>query len=117
MKRALMLSLVSLAACDKPVKVDLEPSTLEIGAKGRFVKLHATPRGRNGLPFPNYDCAWSSTDEKVATVSTAQENSNVKQGHNEVTITAAGDGSAKIRCTLGEIVSDAPVVVRLVAKV
>lgn len=110
------LASCSLLACDKPVKVKMEPSTLELGAKGRHQNIHATPLGRNNAAFPHYDCAWSSTNPKVAEVSTEQEGSSVKKGHNEVTVTSTGEGSAAIRCTLGDIVAEVPVVCRYAKK-
>jgi hypothetical protein len=109
MKRVVVLLLaMGSAACNSPVKVELSPSVVELRAKGQMVKLHATPKGRNDVPMPQHDCKWSSSDDKIATVTAV---------HNEATVTAVADGSAQIRCQLGNVVADAPVVSRFAVKV
>jgi hypothetical protein len=70
--------------------------------------VHATPVAENGRPVPGKACRWSSTDEKVATVSGP---------HNEGAVTSAGPGSAAIRCTIGGVSAEVPVAVRVVARV
>jgi hypothetical protein len=99
----------ALSACGGgPARVELEPSSLRFGLRGQTAKVHATPVGRNGKPMPDRICAWSSSDEKVATASGP---------HNDAVVTAAGPGSAVVRCKVGEVVGEVPVQVRVVAKV
>jgi hypothetical protein len=76
--------------------------------RGQTAKLHATPRARDGKPMPESACAWSSSDAAVATVAGK---------HNDATVTAAGPGSAAIRCEISGVTAEAPVTVRVVAKV
>lgn len=105
---ALGLSAASLAACDGVARVELDPSALRFGVRGQTAKVHATPVARSGKPLPAERCAWTSTDEKVATVAGPA---------NDATVTAAGPGSATVRCTIGEVSADVPVLVRVVARV
>lgn len=105
---ALGLALLSLAACEKVARVELEPSSLRFGLRGQTAKVHAAPVARNGKPMPDQRCTWTSTDEKVATVAGPG---------NDATVTAAGPGSATVRCAIGGIFGDVPVLVRVVARV
>ncbi|HEY6100033.1 MAG TPA: Ig-like domain-containing protein [Anaeromyxobacter sp.] len=102
------VALLALAACDKPARVEMEPSVLRFGVRGQTAKVHATPVARNGKRMPDQICAWSSTDDGVARVSGP---------HNDGTVTAAGPGTAAIRCTAGGATGEVPVQVRVVAKV
>jgi hypothetical protein len=86
----------------------MDPASLRFGLRGQTAKVHATPIERSGKAVPDQVCRWSSTDEKVATVSGP---------HNDGTVTAAGPGSAAIRCTIGELQAEVPVQVRVVARV
>jgi hypothetical protein len=108
--RALLsLAVLSVAACrPAPARVETEPSTLRFGIRGQIAKVRASPIARNGTPVPDNVCKWSSTDEKVATVSGP---------HNEATVTAAGPGDAAIVCTIGGVRAEVPVQVRVVARV
>ena len=103
------LTLASLlAACGGgPSRVDLEPASLRFGVRGQVAKVHATPRAKSGQTLPERACAWSSTDEKVATV----------KGFNDAEVTAIGPGSATIRCRVGDVVAELPVLVRVVTRV
>ena len=103
------LALATLAACGSgPARVELQPSALRFGVRGQTAKIHAAPFARNGKPMPDRICAWSSSDEKVATVSGP---------HNDAVVTATGPGSAAVRCKVGEVTGEVPVQVRVVAKV
>jgi hypothetical protein len=102
------LPLLAAAACDKPVRVEMEPSALRFGVRGQTAKVHATPFTRNGKQAPDNVCAWSSTNEAVA---------KVAGPHNDGTVTATGPGNASIRCSIGEVRGEVPVSVRIVAKV
>ena len=106
--RALALVPLLLAACDKVARVEMDPAALRFGVRGQTARVHATPISKNGQRIPDQICRWSSTDEKVATVSGP---------HNDGTVTAVGPGSAVARCTIGEISGDAQVLVRVVGKV
>jgi len=99
---------LSLSACEKAARVELEPSSLRFGLRGQAAKVHASPFARNGKPIPDQTCAWTSTDEKVATVAGPR---------NDATVTATGPGSAIVRCTIGGVSADLPVLVRMVARV
>ncbi len=108
--RALLAAAVlSAAACrPAPARIETDPSTLRFGVRGQIAKIRAAPIARNGTPVPDNVCSWSSTDEKVATVSGP---------HNEATVTAAGPGNASVVCTIGDLKAEVPVQVRVVAKV
>ncbi len=97
-----------LAACEKATRIQMEPASLRFGLRGQTAKVHATPIERSGQAVPDQICRWSSTDEKVATVSGP---------HNDGTVTATGPGSAAIRCTIGKLQADVPVQVRVVGRV
>ncbi len=98
----------ALAACAKAARVEMDPTSLRFGVRGQTAKVHAAPLAANGKPVPDQICAWSSTNEAVATASGP---------HNDATVTAVGPGSATIRCTLGDVVGEVPVQVRVVARV
>lgn len=106
--RALALSLVALAACGEAARVDLQPSSLQFGVRGQTAKVHAAPIAKSGKSVPDQICKWSSSDEKVATVSGPA---------NDVLVTAVGPGSARVRCAIGKITSELDVLVRVVARV
>lgn len=108
--RVLLLALAALplAACESVARVELDPSSLRFGVRGQTAKVHATPVARNGKPVPGQSCTWTSTDGGVATVAGPG---------NDATITAAGPGSATIRCTIGSVSAELPVWVRVVARV
>jgi len=105
---ALAAASTTLAACSSPTAVDIEPASLRFGLRGQTAKLHATPRARDGKPMPESACTWASSDEKVATVTGK---------HNDATVTATGPGSATIRCEISGARGEAPVTVRVVARV
>lgn len=106
--RALTAALLLLAGCEKASRIEMQPASLRFGVRGQTAKVHASPIARSGKPVPDQICRWSSTDERVATVSGP---------HNDATVTAAGPGSAAIRCAIGDLSADVPVQVRVVAKV
>ncbi len=106
--RPLFLTLLALAACEKASRIQTNPTSLRFGVRGQTAKVHATPIDRGGRAVPDQICRWSSTDEKVATVSGP---------HNDASVTAAGPGSAAVRCTIGALSAEVPVLVRVVSKV
>lgn len=97
-----------LAACDSPSRVILDPPRLQLHARGQSLPLHASAFASNGRTLPQKVCKWSSSDEKVITVTGP---------HNQATVTAVGPGTAAARCTIGSLTVEAPVVVRVVTKV
>jgi hypothetical protein len=103
----LLLALV-LAGCQGAARIEVDPQGLRFTGAGKTAKVHATPLEKTGRPVPDEICAWSSSDEKVATVAGA---------HNNATVTSAGPGSATIRCKIGSVVGEVPVVVRVVTRV
>lgn len=105
------LALLTLTACGSqaPARITLEPTgTTRLFGRGQQAKFHANPLSKRGEPMQKFACAWSSSDEKVVTV---------KGTHNDVTVTAAGPGSANVRCTIGEIFAETSVAVRLTGRV
>jgi hypothetical protein len=104
------LALLFLAACSgqNPTRILLEPTGTRLFGRGQQAKFHASPYSKRGEPLPTFACAWSSSDEKVATV---------KGMHNDVTVTAVGPGSATLRCSIGAIVAEASVAVRFAGRV
>jgi hypothetical protein len=110
--RALLLALPAaallFAACSKADRIEMDPGSLRLVGRGKSARIHATPFERNGRRVPDQLCTWSSSDEKVVTVSGAR---------NDATVTAAGPGTAAVRCALGGASGEVPVVVRVVARV
>ena len=107
--RTLSLAVLAAAlACGGPARIETEPTTLRFFGRGQSLKVHAAPAAKNGRPLPSSVCAWSSSDEKVATVSGP---------HNDATVTSTGPGSATIVCKIGGVTAEVPVTVRVVARV
>jgi hypothetical protein len=106
--RPLALTLLLATACDKAARVELEPASLRFGIRGQTAKVHAAPFAKNGKPVPDQICRWSSSDEKVATV---------KGPANDVVVTAAGPGSARVRCAVGDAAAELDVLVRVVSSI
>ncbi len=102
-----LLLLPLLAACGGPARVELEPSSLKLFGRKQAGALHATPRDKGGKALPAERCAWSSSDEKVATVA--------GKG-NEATVTSVAPGTATIACTIGEVKAEVVTAVRVVAR-
>lgn len=96
-----------LAACG-PSRVELDPASLQLRARGQSGIVRAMPRAQNGEPMARETCRWSSTDDRVATVTSAR--------HNEAKVTAAGHGRAVVRCAVGSISAELPVTVTLIAR-
>lgn len=105
---ALAVAALLVAGCSKAERIELDPGSIRFAGTGKSSRVHATPLDRRGQPVPDQTCAWSSSDEKVATV---------KGVHNDATVTAAGPGSAAVRCTIGGVTVESPVVVRVVTRV
>lgn len=105
---AVALLALPLAACDKAVRVDLQPTSLRFGVRGQNAKVHAAPIAKSGKSVPDQICRWSSSDEKVATVAGPA---------NDVVVTAVGPGSTRIACAAGDATAELSVLVRVVAKV
>jgi len=103
----LCLAALALAACG-PSRIEITPSTLQLYARGRDAKVHATPISGNGRPLPGKVCRWSSSNEAVAAVSGP---------HNEATVTAVGHGQAVVRCAIGSVNAEVPVAVTLVNRI
>ncbi len=104
---ALLLAPVLLAACGGATRVDLEPQTLRLSGRGQAAAVHATPRERSGRPAPSERCRWTSSDPKVATV---EAEANVAR------VVSVGPGTATVRCSVGSVVAELPVTVRVVAR-
>jgi hypothetical protein len=106
--RLLLASLLLAAACGGPDRVELQPASLRFGLRGQTAKVHAAPIARSGKKVPDQICKWSSSDEKVATVSAPA---------NDAVVTAVGPGSARVRCAIGDVSAELDVLVRVVTKV
>ena len=98
---------LALSACG-PSRIEIEPGSVQLFARGQKGKLHAVPMAKNGRALPDERCAWSSSDEKVA---------RVEGPHNEATVTAVGQGRAVARCSIGKLSAEVPVAVSLVTRV
>jgi hypothetical protein len=108
--RPALLAAVALAltACQsKAARIELSPTSLRFGVRGQAAKVHAAPIARSGQPVPDQICRWSSSDERVATVSGP---------HNDATVTAVGPGSATVACAIGDLRAEVPVQVRVVTR-
>jgi hypothetical protein len=104
---AVAVSGLTLSACG-PARIELDPSSVQLYGRGQKTAIHAVPFSKNGRALPDQRCAWSSSDEKVA---------RVEGRHNEATVTAAGQGRAVARCTIGKLSAEAPVTVSVVSRV
>jgi hypothetical protein len=98
---------LAASACG-PSRIEIDPGSVQLFARGQKAKLHAVPFARSGRAAPEERCAWSSSDEKVAAV---------EGPHNEATVTAVGHGRAFARCSIGKISAEVPVSVSLVLRV
>jgi hypothetical protein len=91
-----------------PARIELEPVSVQLHARGQHATVHATPRTSSGEPRPRDTCTWSSSDERVAAVREAR--------HNEAEVTAAGHGRAILRCAVGGVQAEAPITVTIVTR-
>ncbi len=107
-RATIALALLAAACRPAPARIETDPSTLRFGVRGQTATIRAAPIARDGTPVPDNVCRWSSTDEKVATVTAPR---------NEATVTAVGPGAAAIVCMIGDVRAEVPVQVRVVAKV
>ncbi len=104
---ALLVAALILAACARADRIELQPSTVRFVGVGKTTEVRATPYERNGLHHPDPPCTWSSSDEKVV---------KIAGRGNDATLTALAPGAASVRCTIGSVVADLPVTVRVVAR-
>jgi hypothetical protein len=113
MKRTTPLSLrlifltLSLAACARAERIELQPSRVDFVGLGKSTAVRAMPYGSNGRFLPDPPCTWTSSDEKVVRVSAKA---------NDATLTTAGPGKATVRCAIGGAAAELPVQVRVVAR-
>jgi hypothetical protein len=105
---SLALLALALASCG-PTRVEIEPGSVVLHARGQRAALRATPVGKGGRAMPEQVCRWSSSNEAVARVESAR--------NNEAAVVAAGHGDARVRCAAGSASAEVPVAVRLVARV
>jgi hypothetical protein len=101
------LAAATLAACG-PARVETDPASVRLFGRGQKAVVHAVPMSKSGSPMPGEACRWSTSDEKVATVSAR---------HNEASVTAVGHGRGVVRCEAGRAAADVPVTVTVVARV
>jgi len=107
---ALLLAalLPSLASCERVSRVELEPASLSLHARGQAASLRAAMYGSGGKPIPSATCRWSTADERVAAVAGSARTA---------TVTAAGPGTTSVRCTAGGAGASALVAVRIASRV
>jgi len=98
----------ALAACDGPARVELDPPTVRLQARGQAAPLRATVRASNDRVLPAAGCEWSSTDDRVATVAGKLR---------DAIVTATGPGTAAVRCSAGRVGALAQVTVRIASRV
>ena len=104
---ALLLCPLLAAACARADRIEIAPPAVRFVGAGKSTQVHATPYERDGRPIPDPPCGWSSSDERVV---------RVAGRGNDALVTAAGPGSASVRCTIGSAVGELPVLVRVVAR-
>ncbi|HYD39832.1 MAG TPA: hypothetical protein VEB43_03300 [Anaeromyxobacter sp.] len=98
---------LALASCARADRIELQPARVDFVGAGKTTQVRAMPYASNGRFLPEPPCAWSSSDEQVVRVAAKA---------NEATLTAAGRGSAVVRCTVGGARAELPVQVRVVAR-
>ncbi|MBI5070206.1 MAG: hypothetical protein HZB56_18380 [Deltaproteobacteria bacterium] len=107
--RLFLPALLALASCGSSVaRVEVDPAGIQLTVRGQEARVRAVALAGNGKTLPEKTCAWTSSEPRVATVAARG---------NEATVTAAGSGSAAIRCRTGDAVGEVPVSVRLIGKV
>jgi hypothetical protein len=106
-RSACLLAACLAAACAKADRIELKPASLRFVGAGKATEIHATPYEKNGKHIPDPPCTWTTSDEKVA---------RVAGRGNDATVTAAGTGSAVVRCAIGSAAAELPVQVRVVAR-
>jgi hypothetical protein len=94
-------------ACAKADRIELRPGTVSFLGAGKATEIHAAPYEKDGRPIPDPPCTWTTSDEKVA---------KVAGRGNDATVTAVGQGSAIVRCSIGDRAAELPVQVRVVAR-
>jgi len=107
---ALLLAFAALLtqpACGGPVRVELEPGSVQLFGAGQGAAVHATPREKSGKAAPAEACRWTLSDPAIASLA-------VK--HNDATVTALKAGSAVLACAVGGVKAEIPVSVRTVAR-
>jgi hypothetical protein len=107
-RRLALATLFAVLAGCGPARIEMDPSTVQLFARGQKAGVHAVPFSRNGRPLPGERCTWSSSDDRVA---------RVEARHNEATVTAVGHGRAAARCAIGDLSAEVPVTVSLVSRV
>jgi hypothetical protein len=100
--------LLSLSSCDRVSRVELEPESLRLHARGQSASVRAAMWSSSGKPIPSAACQWSTADERVASVAGTPR---------DATVTAKGPGTTSVRCTAGSAGASALVNVRLASRV
>jgi hypothetical protein len=95
-------------ACARADRIEIQPSRVSFVGVGKSTQVRASPYASNGRFLPDPPCTWSSSDERVATVTGRA---------NEAAVAAAGPGNAVVRCTIGHAVGELPVEVRVIARI
>jgi len=108
MRAPLALLAAGLLACGGPARVEVDPATVQLSARGQSARVRAVALASNGKTLPDRTCAWSSADEKVAAV---------RASGNEATLTAVGPGATVVRCRVGGVAGEVAVSVRVISRV
>jgi hypothetical protein len=98
----------ALAGCGGPARVEVDPASVQLHAAAQSARVRAVALAANGKALPDRICAWSSADERVATV---------QASGNEATVTAAGPGTTAVRCRVGGAAGEVAVAVRVISRV
>jgi len=98
----------ALLGCQGAARVEVDPSSVQLWARGQTARVRAVALARNGRSLPDKICAWSSADPRVASVEPAA---------NAAAVTAAGSGTTAVRCRVGDAVGEVLVSVRLLSRV
>lgn len=108
MRLLFMLLAAAALSCGGPARIEVDPASLQLHAKGQTARVRAVALAGSGRTLPEKQCAWSSSDERVARVAARG---------NEAEVVATGPGTARVRCAVGAVAGEVVVVVRLVARV
>jgi len=105
---ALLAATAALLACGGAARVEVDPPSVQLFAKGQSAQVKAVALAGNGKALPEKPCKWSAGDAAVIALAARG---------NEATVTAVGPGSTTLRCQVGSVAGEVAVSVRVVAKV
>src|SRR5512144_624092 len=98
----------ALLGCQSVARIEVDPAAVQLWARGQSARVRAVALAGNGRTLPEKICAWTSSDPRVASVEPAG---------NLVVVTAAGPGTARVRCRAGGAEAEVAVSVRVLSRV